>query len=612
MEYLGAISGSKDLVNKGYVDSQVAAVKGAFIAEYGTTTYSDVKDAWDNEQNIVCQMVDGDMTYLLPCIGFDDDSDIFAFCSEWSAEEKWATLASDDTWDDYNVSIAQVQADWDEASNISPAYIQNKPTIPSNVSDLNNDSGFITSPNVVYCTCGTATSTVAKVATIVSGSLTTLTTGCQAIVKFTYANSATNPTLQVGTTTAKNIKKYGSTAPGTSAASSWQANSCILFVYDGTDWQMCDWNNTTYSAISQTNIENSASTSTGLITGQRAAQAVAKHESINDVTVGGTSVVSSKVAVIPAIPTDTSDLTNTAGYITSASLPTDFVGTDGVDAGAAGLVPAPTTSDAGKYLKSDGTWATVSSGSSDYTDLTNKPTINSVTLSGNKTAADLGINEIYWATKGTTTSAQIEGAYQAGKTVCVFDSSKLYVLAYRSGATDHRFVCNYGASQYELKCSSDAWTSSNYTFAQNSQIPTVNNATLTIQKNGTTVNTFTANASSNVTADISVPTKVSDLTNDSGFISSYTETDPVFTASAAYGIASGDITSWNGKSTVSINRKVSTGTNIADITIDGTTTELYAPTGGGGSVTDVQQNGVSVMNGTVAEVSATLVQIVRW
>jgi hypothetical protein len=48
-------------------------------------------------------------------------------------------------------------------------------------------------------------------------------------------------------------------------------------------------------------------------------------------------------------------------------------------------------------------------------------------------------------------------------------------------------------------------------------IPTVNNATLTIQKNGTTVKTFTANASSNVTANITVPTKVSELTNDSGY-----------------------------------------------------------------------------------------------
>lgn len=48
-------------------------------------------------------------------------------------------------------------------------------------------------------------------------------------------------------------------------------------------------------------------------------------------------------------------------------------------------------------------------------------------------------------------------------------------------------------------------------------IPTVNNATLTIQKNGTNVKTFTANASSDVTANITVPTKVSELTNDSGF-----------------------------------------------------------------------------------------------
>lgn len=44
-------------------------------------------------------------------------------------------------------------------------------------------------------------------------------------------------------------------------------------------------------------------------------------------------------------------------------------------------------------------------------------------------------------------------------------------------------------------------------------MPTVNNATLTIQKNGTNVQTFTANASSDVTANITVPTDVSDLTN---------------------------------------------------------------------------------------------------
>lgn len=51
-------------------------------------------------------------------------------------------------------------------------------------------------------------------------------------------------------------------------------------------------------------------------------------------------------------------------------------------------------------------------------------------------------------------------------------------------------------------------------------IPTVNDATLTIQRNSTTVGTFTANASQGATVDITVPTKTSDLNNDSGFITS--------------------------------------------------------------------------------------------
>lgn len=49
--------------------------------------------------------------------------------------------------------------------------------------------------------------------------------------------------------------------------------------------------------------------------------------------------------------------------------------------------------------------------------------------------------------------------------------------------------------------------------------PTVNNGQLTIQKNGSSIGTFTANQSSNATANIIVPTKTSDLTNDSNFVS---------------------------------------------------------------------------------------------
>lgn len=58
------------------------------------------------------------------------------------------------------------------------------------------------------------------------------------------------------------------------------------------------------------------------------------------------------------------------------------------------------------------------------------------------------------------------------------------------------------------------------TLATKAQIPTVNNGTLTIQKNGTSVATFSANQSGNATANITVPTKTSELTNDSGFLTS--------------------------------------------------------------------------------------------
>lgn len=45
---------------------------------------------------------------------------------------------------------------------------------------------------------------------------------------------------------------------------------------------------------------------------------------------------------------------------------------------------------------------------------------------------------------------------------------------------------------------------------------------------------------------IDTPTNVSDFTNDAGYITGYTETDPVFSASAASGITASQISQWNG------------------------------------------------------------------
>jgi hypothetical protein len=51
----------------------------------------------------------------------------------------------------------------------------------------------------------------------------------------------------------------------------------------------------------------------------------------------------------------------------------------------------------------------------------------------------------------------------------------------------------------------------NYT---DSRLPTVGHGTLTIKQNGTNGKTFSANSTSNVTVDIAIPTKLSQLTED--------------------------------------------------------------------------------------------------
>lgn len=91
----------------------------------------------------------------------------------------------------------------------------------------------------------------------------------------------------------------------------------------------------------------------------------------------------------------------------------------------------------------------------------------------------------------------------------------------------NQHIGNHAPADAEKNVQSD-WsvtdTSSDAFIKNKPTIPTVNNGTLTIQKNGTNVATFTANQSGNATANITVPTKVSDLTNDKGYLTA--ESDP--------------------------------------------------------------------------------------
>lgn len=301
---------------------------------------------------------------------------------------------------------------------------------------------------------------------------------------------------------------------------------------------------------------------------------------------------------IPTVPTNVSAFTNDAGYITG------YTETDPVfsASAAAGISSSDISSWNGKSSVSVNRKTTSGTNIADitingtttqlYAPSSGGGTITDVTVDGTSVVSG-GVAAIDLTGKADTSDIPTKVSdltNDAGYISSYTETDPVFTASAAHGITSSDISNWNGKSDF----------SGSYNDLTNKPtIPTVNNATLTIQKNGSTVKTFTANASSNVTANITVPTKVSELTNDSGFISSYTETDPIFTASAAHGISASDISSWNGKSdfsgsyndlsdkptipdAVSVTRHTTSGTNIADLTIGNTTTKLYAPTGGSG------------------------------
>lgn len=110
-------------------------------------------------------------------------------------------------------------------------------------------------------------------------------------------------------------------------------------------------------------------------------------------------------------------------------------------------------------------------------------------------------------------------------------------------------------------------------------IPSVGNATITIQKNGSAVGTFTTNQSSAGTIDITVPTAVSELTNDSAYITkavsdltnyytksstySKTEVDSLVAAKLTISVVIALPTTGISTSTIYLVKASTTGTNNA-------------------------------------------------
>ena len=268
------------------------------------------------------------------------------------------------------------------------------------------------------------------------------------------------------------------------------------------------------------------------------------------------------IPAIPTVPTNVSAFTNDAGYLTG------YTETDpqfnAWDKNYNDLTNKPTLFD-GNYnsLTNLPNLATVAT-TGNYTDLTNKPTIpaaaNNATLTiqrnGNSVGtftADASTNTTVNITVPTTTSELTNNsgfitASAIPGNVSAFNNDAGYLSSYTE--TDPQFNAwdknyndltnkptlfsgdyndltnkptlfdgNYNSLINKPNLATVATTGNYNDLVNKPTIPAAaNNATLTIQKNGSSIGTFTANASTDKTINVTVPTTTSQLTNNSGFV----------------------------------------------------------------------------------------------
>ena len=155
-------------------------------------------------------------------------------------------------------------------------------------------------------------------------------------------------------------------------------------------------------------------------------------------------------------------------------------------------------------------WSQTDTTAEDY--IKNKPTIPTVnnatlTIQKNGTTVDTWTSN---ASENKTVNITVPTTASDVDAVAATQSTKGGILTTNSTTGDVEVSATIAAGSVS-GLATVATTGAYSDLAGTPTIPTVNDATLTIQKNGTAVDTFTANASSNKTINITVPTTASDV-----------------------------------------------------------------------------------------------------
>lgn len=421
-----------------------------------------------------------------------------------------------------------------------------------------------------YGVCGTEAGTAAKVVTV--GSDFTLATGAQVVVKFTNANSASNPTLNVNKKGAKPICQYGSTAVGTGATTTgWRAGSIQTFTYDGTSWVRDYWNNSTYynDAVQCTTAAGTAA------------------------KVGSTSYYS---------------LANNRYFMLMLSTANSYQGKITLNINSAGAKPIyinGSASSASNYTLPAGLYLVHYDGTNYYFRTDGKIT-GSITGSSSTTITATATDDDVVVLTGTngTNKVTFDAKHAEKGPANGYTSGNTVTSISGSGASGTIKVPQITVDKYgHVTAAADESVAITMP-----TLPTSlkNPNSLTVKGNGT--QSFTYDGSSAKTLNIKAGTNVSVTSDTSGNITiSSTDTNTTYSAatqSAAGLMSAADKKKLDGVTdsadAVSFTQSLTTGTQVGTITINGTATKLYAPTN-----TDTHYTtGLKVANSATATANA--------